>query len=34
MKTVVHQKLCTGMFTAALFIVNKTGEKTKMSFTG
>ena len=34
MKAVVHQKLCTGMFTAALFIVNKTGEKTKMSFTG
>ena len=34
MKTVVHQKLCTGMFIAALFIINKTGGETKMSFTG
>ena len=34
LKTYVHAMNCTGMFIAALFIINTTGEKTKMSFTG
>lgn len=34
LKTYVHAMNCTGMFIAALFIINKTGGKNQMSFTG